>query len=339
MVDSSTTGVKRSAVLARSPLAETISILGTRMTYLALPWFVLVTTGSPGKMTLVLAAEILPWRSSGFRAGRSCSASAARTTMLVSDFARAPLLAAVPLLHATGLLSFGAAARARRVLGCFMAPYFAAQRTTLPGRRRGRNARVTGNTSIEGGRLRRAHRARARRAHLFIGAPNVLYVDAATYLVAFVLFSRSSRGGSRSAAVQHGVLAGLRFVLRTGCLRRSPRRSSRSDSSRRYVRGASRVRLRRVRRKLMDRRPLLWRARRRCPGRKPLRGVRGASPAAAAGSARRSSRSRSRCGCCRSCLRGRSSSPLSSRRLLHAARQRADSRRADPRTPATSARR
>jgi hypothetical protein len=42
--------------------AEVISVLGTRMTYLALPWFVLVTTGSPGKMALVLAAIVLRHR-------------------------------------------------------------------------------------------------------------------------------------------------------------------------------------------------------------------------------------------------------------------------------------
>ena len=35
--------------------AEIVSILGSRMTYLALPWFVLVTTGSAAKMSLVLA--------------------------------------------------------------------------------------------------------------------------------------------------------------------------------------------------------------------------------------------------------------------------------------------
>jgi hypothetical protein len=38
-------------------VAETISTTGTQMTWLALPWFVLITTGSAGKMTLVLAAE------------------------------------------------------------------------------------------------------------------------------------------------------------------------------------------------------------------------------------------------------------------------------------------
>ena len=58
-------------------VAETISVLGSRMTYLALPWFVLVTTGSPGKMSLVLAAEILPMALLGFRAAAWWSDSAA----------------------------------------------------------------------------------------------------------------------------------------------------------------------------------------------------------------------------------------------------------------------
>ena len=38
-------------------VAETISTTGTQMTWLALPWFVLTTAGSAGKMTLVLASE------------------------------------------------------------------------------------------------------------------------------------------------------------------------------------------------------------------------------------------------------------------------------------------
>ena len=39
------------------------------MTFVALPWFVLVTTGSPTKMNLVLAAEILPMALFGIPSG------------------------------------------------------------------------------------------------------------------------------------------------------------------------------------------------------------------------------------------------------------------------------
>ncbi len=41
-------------------VSQGISSLGSQMTFLALPWFVLATTGSPTRMGLVLAAEILP---------------------------------------------------------------------------------------------------------------------------------------------------------------------------------------------------------------------------------------------------------------------------------------
>src|SRR4029079_8454200 len=84
--------VKKTAVSALVA-AETISVLGTRMTYLALPWFVLVTTGSPGQMSLVLAAEILPMAILGVPSGALVQRLGSRTTMLVADFARAPILA------------------------------------------------------------------------------------------------------------------------------------------------------------------------------------------------------------------------------------------------------
>ena len=40
--------------------AEVVSRLGSQMTFVALPWFVLVTTGSPAKMGIVLAFELAP---------------------------------------------------------------------------------------------------------------------------------------------------------------------------------------------------------------------------------------------------------------------------------------
>ena len=80
-------------------LAELISTLGSRMTYLALPWFVLVTTGSAAKMSVVLAVQILPMAILGVPSGTLVQKLGSRTTMLVADFARAPLIMALPLLH------------------------------------------------------------------------------------------------------------------------------------------------------------------------------------------------------------------------------------------------
>src|SRR5687768_7582108 len=104
-------------------LAEVVSMLGTRMTYLALPWFVLVTTGSPGKMSLVLAAEILPMALLGIPSGTLVQRLGSRTTMLIADAARAPLLAAIPALYALDVLTFPLLLAVVFVLGCFMPPH------------------------------------------------------------------------------------------------------------------------------------------------------------------------------------------------------------------------
>ena len=208
--------VKRRAVSALV-LAETISVLGTRMTYLALPWFVLVTTGSPSKMTLVLAAELLPMAILGVPSGALVQRLGSRTTMLVADFARAPILASIPLLYAAGVLHFWLLLAIVALLGAFAPPYFAAQRTILPELVGEDETRMSqANSSIEGGSALAALLGPALAGALipFLGAPNVLYVDAATYLVAFVLvLGLVPRTKAVAAAAHHGVLAGLRFLV------------------------------------------------------------------------------------------------------------------------------
>jgi predicted MFS family arabinose efflux permease len=221
MVDSAVTGVRKSAVAALVA-AETVSMVGTRMTYLALPWFVLVTTGSPGKMSLVLAAEILPMAVLGIPSGAVVQRLGSRTTMLASDLLRAPILASVPLLHASGQLSFPLLLGIVALLGAFAPPYFASQRTILPelvGEDERRMSQA--NSAIEGGTAFAALIGPALAGVLipFVGAANVLYVDAATYLVAFALVllfvPRRKPLGAKAA---EGVLAGLRYLARDGFL-------------------------------------------------------------------------------------------------------------------------
>ena len=193
--------------------AEIISILGSRMTYLALPWFVLVTTGSAAKMSLVLAVEILPMAIFGIPSGMLVERLGARTTMLVCDAARAPLLVALPILHAAGLLHFSVLLALVFLLGCFMAPYFAAQRVILPelvGEDETTIAQA--NSVIEGGTAFAGLAGPALAGILipFLGAPNVLYVDAATYAVSFLLLAgfvpktEAATGGAASTGRSPG---------------------------------------------------------------------------------------------------------------------------------------
>src|SRR5947209_16416157 len=75
--------------------ADAVSTAGTEMTAVALPWFVLVSTGSPAKMGLALAAEYAGLTLLGLFGARLAAAWGPRRLMLVSDLARAALIAVI----------------------------------------------------------------------------------------------------------------------------------------------------------------------------------------------------------------------------------------------------
>src|SRR5690242_3812722 len=102
------------------------------MTTVALPWFVLATTGSTTKMGLVLACQTLPAFALGIPSGSVVAALGARRSLVLGDAVRAPLLAAVPLLHAAHALSFPTLLALVTVIGVFSVPYAAAASSLLP---------------------------------------------------------------------------------------------------------------------------------------------------------------------------------------------------------------
>ena len=112
--------------------AELVSLTGTAMTFVALPWFVLVTTGSVAKMGWVLAAEMVPIALFGIPSGAVIARLGAKKTMVISDAARGPLLMVLPILKWTGNLSFGWVLATTFAIGCFAAPYFASSRLIIP---------------------------------------------------------------------------------------------------------------------------------------------------------------------------------------------------------------
>src|SRR5215212_9791167 len=97
----------RRPALAALIAAEVISATGSQMTALALPWFVLTTTGSPARMALVVAAEILPWALLGVPAGTVAARLGLRRTLVACNLCWAPLLALIPVLYYAGALTFG----------------------------------------------------------------------------------------------------------------------------------------------------------------------------------------------------------------------------------------
>lgn len=197
-------------------VAEIVSSTGSALTFLALPWFVLQTSG-PTKMTIVLAAEVLPMALFGLPSGSIVSRFGARRTMLVCDALRAPLIVLVPVLHWTGHLSFPLLLLIVFLVGVFITPYVSSQRMIIP-ELFGDDERLVAKASgLFGGAVQLPIVIGPALSGLLIGyfgPPPLLVVDGATFLFAFVVVFTLVRGGQRVEQDEdsRGVLAGVRYL-------------------------------------------------------------------------------------------------------------------------------
>ena len=221
--------MSRAEILRHTPLrallaAETISTTGSQMTWLVLPWFVLVTTHSPARMTVVMIAELVGLTAAGLPSGAVLQRLGARRTMLAADAIRAPLMLLVPVLHWTGHLSFGALIALAFALGTFAAPYFSAQRVIVPELLGEDESTVSQANALFQGAIRVTMVLGPPIGGVligFLGAPSVLLVDAASYAVSFALVQLFVPRGAAVPAEEgaRGLLAGIRFLLSEPLLR------------------------------------------------------------------------------------------------------------------------
>jgi MFS family permease len=198
--------------------AELVSLTGSSMTFVALPFFVYVTTGSTAKMGWVLAAEMLPIAIFGIPAGTVIAKLGAKKTMLISDAARGPLLLVIPILHSTGHLSFAALLGTTFAIGIFAAPYFASSRLVVPEVAGEDEQAVASVNAVLSGANQLTQLAGPVLAGVLIAATTpatVLVIDGCTYIFSFLVIAIVVRAGKRveAAAQQKGVLSGLKFLL------------------------------------------------------------------------------------------------------------------------------
>lgn len=205
--------------------AETISMAGSQMTYVVLPWFVLITTGSPTRMSIVVAAEMLPVALFGLASGAVTARIGARRTMLICDASRAVLFTAIPTLHLMGMLSFAGLVGLVFLVGVFMVPHASAQRVIVP-ELVGEDAARVGETQslLQAGFAISAVAGPALGGVLIavLGETNVLFIDAASYAVSFVLLAiwvRPAQPAPDDSNEPRGVLDGVRFLFRDRLLR------------------------------------------------------------------------------------------------------------------------
>jgi len=192
-------------VTSRTPLvgvltAEGISLVGTRISMIAIPWFVLSTTGSATQTGLVAAAEIAPLVVVKALGGPLLDRLGPRRVTLTCDLLSFVVVASIPLLHDLGVLSFPALLGLVAVAGALRGPGDAGKGAMAPeiAREAGYSLeRVSGlgaaieRTSTMGGA------ALAGLLVASVGAAHALYVDAATFLVSFVVLAASTRGLGR----------------------------------------------------------------------------------------------------------------------------------------------
>jgi MFS family permease len=209
--------------------ANAISGIGNNLTFLAIPWFVLVTTGSASKTGLTAFAGAVPLVIAGFFGGVIVDRVGHKRVSIVSDIFSGVTVAAIPLLHHTTGLAFWQ----------LLTLVFLGAILDMPGHT-ARQSLYPDLVALSGVRLERANAlaSSVNRATQVLGPPlaggliavvgtsNVLWIDALTFAVSasVVALGVPARFATASAArTQHGepatpgnarreLLEGLRFI-------------------------------------------------------------------------------------------------------------------------------
>ncbi|MFH9195836.1 MFS transporter [Streptomyces anulatus] len=108
------------------------SVTGTRISLIALPWFVLVTTGSATRTGLVAFCEMAPYVLVKALSGPLVDRTGPRTVSWTTDLVSAAAAAAIPLLHTLDLLSFPVLLGLVAVIGSARGPGDLAKEVMVP---------------------------------------------------------------------------------------------------------------------------------------------------------------------------------------------------------------
>jgi MFS family permease len=197
--------------------ANVVSTIGTMITGVAVPWFVLETTGSAGQAGLSGAAVALPALFVGIFGGALIDRFGARISSVVADVMAGTSILLVPLLYQTVGLEFWQLLVLLLFSSMLDIPGITARRALLPELAKMGGMRLERMSSILEG---------ANTLSLFVGPPlagvligffgasNVLWIDAASSFVSAVtMLAVIPRGIHGIARVSRGYLDDLRTGL------------------------------------------------------------------------------------------------------------------------------
>jgi len=200
---------------------QTISTLGSSVTSFALPLLVFKLTGSSLNLALTIAANVLPYLLFGLVVGAWVDRVNRKRLMIVTDLARALVIASIPLLAALRLLSvwwiYVVAFSSSTLSIGFVSAQFAAIPSLVK-----RDDLVTANGRIQAGYSTAAIFGPLLGGLLLalIPLPSLLLLDAFSFLVSAGSlglirrsFNLSAEEKKTSTSLRQDLLEGLRYVL------------------------------------------------------------------------------------------------------------------------------
>jgi len=206
---------------------QSISTLGSSFTSFALPLLIFKLTGSALNLAFTVVATVAPYLLLGLVIGAWADRVQRKRLMIGTDFARALVIASIPLAFALGFLSvwwiYAVAFAASALSICFDAANFAAvpglvQRDKLVAA----NGRVQASYSL----AKIIGPVLAGLLIIKVPLPLLLLVDAASFLVSAgsLLLIRASFNAAASekrvvTSIRYDIVEGLRYVLQQPVLR------------------------------------------------------------------------------------------------------------------------
>ena len=208
-------------------LAAAVSLCGTRVSMIAIPWLVLTTTGSAAQTGLVAFAELLPLVVVQALAGPVIDRLGARRVAITGDLLSMVVVGLIPLLHVADALTFPALLALVAVAGGMRGAGDGAKHAFVPALSAHAEVpleRATGLASAVERTASFAGAAMAGALVAFVGPANALVVDAASFGICAAVFAWAT-SSMRAKAVDERP-AGTTYVqeLREGWtfLRRDP---------------------------------------------------------------------------------------------------------------------
>lgn len=189
--------MSRSSPLWGYLTAQAISITGTRITMIAIPWFVLTTTGSATLTGLVAFAEMAPLVTLQALSGPLIDRLGARRVAITCDLASVVVVGLIPALHVLGLLALPVLLVTVALAGALRGPGEAAKHAMMPALVEVVTMPTERVTGLEGAVERTASLTGAAVAGglvALVGGADALVVDAGSFLVSGLLLLISTRG-------------------------------------------------------------------------------------------------------------------------------------------------